>query len=249
MTRHFRVIGQGRAGRSLTAALETVGWVHDRSYHRGDDVGAAAVGVDLLVIAVPDHAIADLAASVAPGDAVVMHLAGSRPLGDLAPHGLRASLHPLVSMPDPVTGAARLLDHCVFAVDGDPLARSLVEQFGGTAVVITDDQRTRYHATAVVAANHLTALCAQVERLADRVGVPIQAYWTLMSTTLDNIAANGAAASLTGPAARGDWDTVAAHLEALPERERPLYEALARAAADVAGTTWPDGLRQREPTP
>ncbi len=248
MIGRFRIVGPGRAGRSLTAALETVGWTHDRSYGRGDDLGAAATGVELLVIAVPDRAIAEVATGVAPGDAVVMHLAGSRPLADLAPHPRRASLHPLVSLPDPATGAARLLDRCVFAVDGDPLAQGLVDQLGGTAVVVLDAARTRYHATATVAANHLTALCAQVERLADGVGVPVEAYWSLMTTTLDNVGVRGAAASLTGPAARGDWETIADHLGALPERERPLYEALSRAAAEVAGRPWPDHLRHGGPT-
>ena len=96
-----------------------------------------------------------------------------------------------------------------------------------------------YHATATIAANHLTALCAQVESLATDVGVPVDAYWTLMSTTLDNVAAVGPAAALTGPAARGDWDTIRAHLAALPtDDDRALYLALCGRAAQLARRTF-----------
>jgi predicted short-subunit dehydrogenase-like oxidoreductase (DUF2520 family) len=50
-------------------------------------------------------------------------------------------------------------------------------------------------------------------------------------TTVDNVAALGPAAALTGPVARGDWATLARHLTALPEDEREAYEAMAALAA------------------
>ncbi len=238
----FRVIGPGRAGRSLALALETVGWTLDRLIGRADDPTSAATGTDLLVLAVPDRSIAEVAASVAPGDAVVVHLAGSRPLTDLRPHVRVGSLHPLVSLPDPDIGAARLLDRCDFAIDGDPIVERIVAALGGVGFVVGDDRRARYHATAAIASNHLVALAAQVERLAESVGVPAAAYWRLMDTTLDNVGERGARAALTGPAARGDWATIQAHLRALPPDERALYGALSRAAATLAGLEWPPDL-------
>ncbi len=234
----FRTIGLGRAGGSITEALCSVGWDFAGSLGRGDDPSRAAAEVDLVVIAVPDDAIAGVARSIEPGNAVIMHLAGSRPLTDLRPHARTASLHPLVSLPDPATGAERLKAGAVFAVAGDPIARSIVEQLGGRAVAVDDARRSLYHATAAVAANHLVALCAQVERLADEVGVPVEAYWQLMTATLDNVTQRGAAASLTGPAARADWQTINSHLAALPPSERPLYELLSRGAAELAGHPW-----------
>ncbi len=234
----FRTIGLGRAGGSLTAALRSSGWHFEGSLGREDDLTSAAAEVDLVVVAVPDHAIAGVARSITPGDAVIMHLAGSRPLTDLSPHTKVASLHPLVSLPDAATGATRLVAGAVFAIAGDPLARSIVDQLGGKAVEVDDDQRPLYHATAAVAANHLVALCAQVERLAGEIGVPIEAYWQLMTATLDNVTNLGAAAALTGPAARADWATIGAHLANLPPGERALYEILSRRAAELAGHQW-----------
>jgi predicted short-subunit dehydrogenase-like oxidoreductase (DUF2520 family) len=150
------------------------------------------------------------------------------------------SVHPLMSLPDAETGSRRLLDDCTFAVDGDPLMTEVVADLGGRAIDVPGPKRALYHATAAIAANHLTALCAQVEDLAAEVGVPVDAYWTLMATTLENVADVGPAAALTGPASRGDWDTVRTHLAALPsDDDRRLYRALCERAALVAGRESP----------
>ena len=101
---------------------------------------------------------------------------------------------------------------------------------GEDGVEVADADRIRYHATAVVAANHLVALLGQVERLARSIDVPLDAYLDLARGALDNAASLGPAAALTGPVARGDWDTVASHLDALPDGERALYSLLADAA-------------------
>src|SRR4051794_13887160 len=117
-----RVIGPGRAGLSLCGALAAAGWSVDQPLGRGDDLTRAADGVDLLVIATPDRAIADVASAVDPVDStVVAHLAGSLGLDVLAPHSRRAALHPVVSLPNPEIGAARLANGAWFAVTGDPL--------------------------------------------------------------------------------------------------------------------------------
>lgn len=204
-------------------------------FGRNDDPAEAAQLADMVIITVPDDAIAPVASSIRPGPAVVVHTSGAAPLDVLAPHTRRGSVHPLVSLPDPATGAARLTGGAVFAVAGDPATTVLVEALGGRAIVVDDAHRALYHATAAIAANHLVALCAQVERLAGRVGVPIEVYWDLMASTLENVRRVGSAASLTGPAARGDLATIRRHLDALPDGERDLYRGLAAAAARLAG--------------
>jgi predicted short-subunit dehydrogenase-like oxidoreductase (DUF2520 family) len=226
----LRVIGQGRAGGSLAAALAGVGWEVEPLLGRGDELRAAAQGVDLLVVATPDPAIADVAADVEPVDStVVAHLAGALGLDVLEPHPRRGGLHPLVALPDAATGAQRLGDGAWFAVAGDPLVEQVVADLGGHAFSVADADRTRYHAAAVIASNHLVALLGQVERVAPE-GVPVEAFLGLVRGTVDNVERLGPAAALTGPVARGDWATVERHLAALPDEERPAYEALAEAA-------------------
>lgn len=230
-----RVIGPGRAGASLSLALETVGWEALEPRRRGDELDDAARGVDLLVIATPDAAIPQVAAAVTPvGGTVIAHLAGSLGLEVLADHPRPAALHPLVSLPSPEVGAARLTEGAWFAVAGDPLVSRVVADLGGRSFTVPDEHRAAYHAAACVAANHLVALLGQVERLAREVDVPFDAYLDLARATLDNVERMGPAAALTGPAARGDEATITRHLDALHPDEHPAYEALAAEAHRLA---------------
>ncbi|HEX2041574.1 MAG TPA: pantoate--beta-alanine ligase [Acidimicrobiales bacterium] len=231
-----RVIGPGRAGLSLARALEAVGWDAKRPLGRHDDIAGAAEGVDLLVIATPDGAVEAVAAGVRPvPTTAVAHLAGSLGPDVLAPHPRRAAIHPLVPLPDPVTGAARLVSGAWFAVAGDGLAQAVVEALGGRAVSVSDEHRALHHAAAVIAANHLVALMGQVERIAAVTGVPLEAYLGLARAALGDVAQAGPAAALTGPVARGDTATVRRHLAALHPSERPAYAALAAAAGRLVG--------------
>ena len=238
MSHSLRVIGPGRAGRSLAGALERAGWDVAGVLGRGDDIAGAATGVDLLVIATPDVAVATVAQAVTPVPATVVgHMAGSLALDVLAPHVRRASIHPLVSLPDPEIGAARLAANAWFAVAGDGFAHHVVDALGGRAFSVPDDQRAAYHAAACIASNHLVALLGQVERVATTVGVPFEAYLELARATVDNVAALGPKQALTGPAARGDTATIEKHLAALAQDEHPAYEALAAEARRLACTS------------
>lgn len=237
--RSLRIIGPGRAGSALAAALAATGrWRVDAVLGRDDDVRAAADGVDLVVLAVPDPAIAAVAAAVEPVAAtVVAHLAGALGLDVLAPHERRAVLHPLASLPGGELGAERLRGvWWGLSTGGDALAEAVVADLGGHPVSIDDADRIRYHAAAAIAANHVVALLGQVERVATSIGVPFDAFLPLVRTAVDNVAALGPAAALTGPVQRGDEATVERHLAALPPDERPAYEALADQARKLCST-------------
>lgn len=227
-----RIVGRGRAGGALAAALGSVGWNIDLVGHTG--AVASASGVDLLVVAVPDAAVAEVAASITPvASTVVAHLAGSLGLAVLAPHDRRAALHPLVALPNAELGAQRLRG-AWFATDGDPLVEEVVAALDGRRFTVADADRAGYHAAACIASNHLVGLLAQVERIGTAAGVPFEAYIELVRATVENVAALGPGAALTGPAARGDTATIRRHLEALEELERPLYALLAEACSALA---------------
>jgi predicted short-subunit dehydrogenase-like oxidoreductase (DUF2520 family) len=225
-----RIIGPGRAGTSLSRALANARWDVMPPLGRGEDLSGAAAGTDLLVLATPDDRVRDVARAVEPvPTTVVAHLAGSLGLGALAPHPRRAAVHPLVALPSPELGAKRLVG-AWFAVAGDPLAHDVVRALRGRGFEVADADRPTYHAAAVIASNHLVALLGQVERLGAAAGVPFEAYLDLVRATVDNVAALGPAAALTGPAVRGDEATIRRHLRALPADERRAYRALVDAA-------------------
>ena len=227
-----RLIGPGRAGLSLAAALESVGHRVVGLLASGDDPARAASGVDVVVLAVPDRRIAEVARRIEPvADTVVLHLSGSQGLGVLAPHLRRASMHPLVPLPNPEIGARRLVAGATFAVAGDPTASQLAGSLGGRTVAVRDENRAAYHAAACIAANHLVALMGQVERVAQSIGLDLEAFLGLARASLDDVASLGPTAALTGPVARGDSATLARHRAALAPVEREEYDrcvALAR---------------------
>ena len=229
----------------MARALSRAGWRVGPVLGRGAPAGAlsaAAADVDLVVVATPDSAIAGVASAIAPAEtAVVAHMAGSLGLGVLDGHPRAASVHPLAALPDASVGSRRLLSGCWFAVAGDPLALEVVADLGGRAFEVDDDCRAAYHAAAVVASNHLVALLGQAQRIADEAGVPFAAIVDLVRSTVESVAELGPAAALTGPAARGDADTIRRHLEAIAPDEQEAYEALARQARRLADRRAPAG--------
>lgn len=259
------LVGPGRAGTALAIAIERAG--HDivavaaRNPQQAEDAAARldatplAIGdpmppVDLVLIAVRDDAIGEVAAALAPviGDAGgVVHLSGATPVGVLAPIAARGvqtgSFHPLQTLPTADAGADRL-DGAWIAVTappplGDTLA-GLATSFGGRPFDLEDEQKATYHAAAAAAANFPIAALAVANDLFDAAGVPFEAAQPLVEAIVANAFDLGPGAALTGPVARGDAETVAAQLAAVAAH-RPEWEQAFRwfvsATADVAGTT------------
>lgn len=235
MSRRFTLIGRGRAGGSLHDALAELGWECTSVFGRSDDVSHAATGVDVCVIASNDDSVAEIASNIQPGDAVVLHLSGALGLDVLAPHRA-AGLHPLVSLADATSGAKQLRS-AWFAVAGDEISARMAEELSGRHFPIADENRALYHATAAIASNHLVALLGQVERLARDLDIPFEVFLPLIHGSLGNVSNLGPSAALTGPAARGDAETIAKHRAALAENrpdELAAYDALVDLATRLA---------------
>jgi predicted short-subunit dehydrogenase-like oxidoreductase (DUF2520 family) len=216
-----RVIGTGRAGGAVAARLRERGV----EVKTGREVAADA---DLVILAVPDGAIREVAASLGIGPWVA-HLSGATTLDALDPHERRFSVHPLQTLT--TERGAEQLDGAWGAItaetdDAMAHARWLAERLGLRAFPLHDADRPLYHAAAVIAGNFLVTLYRSAARLCEEVGAPPEALVPLLQRTIEN------GFVLTGPIARGDWATVEAHLEALAQRAPdlvPMYRALADA--------------------
>ena len=222
MFERIQVIGAGRVGSAVAARLAERG---------------VAVGRDepeLVLLCVPDRAIAEVAGELPPGP-WVGHTSGATPLSALDPHMHRFGLHPLQTFtlrrgPEQLDGAfAAVAAETDEASDvGFGLARLLgLEPFR-----LPDAGRAAYHAGAAIASNYLVTLRRAARSLLEAAGAPPDALDPLIRRTVENDF------ELTGPIEREDWETVARHLDAI-RTERPeleeAYRVLAALTAVQAG--------------
>lgn len=259
------VVGAGPVGRAFSAALSAAG-VKVRSFQRGaGPLAGAGKGVDAIILAVRDQAIAEAAEQVmqesgAGQEVVLLHCAGSIPpaevlagqVGRVRGVGL---LHPLraLSSADPTPS----LRGAVMAICGEEAARTMAEDLalraGGRPLHLEPEQLAAYHAAAVMAAGHVAALLDQAAQVLMGVGLPRrqaeEAMGQLCASAARNVEVVGLPAALTGPFARGDTGTVSRHLQALPAEAAALYRAIAPYALDVArrkGTAPAESLERIE---
>jgi predicted short-subunit dehydrogenase-like oxidoreductase (DUF2520 family) len=197
------IIGRGRMGQALAAALARAGVDVDGPLGRG----ANGADSDVVLLCVPDAQIESAAALIAPGR-LVGHCSGATTLEPLEPHEA-FSIHPLMT----VTGPDAHFDGagCVIAGATERalgMAAALARTLGMRAAVVADEDRPLYHAAASMASNYLVALLGAAERLAERAGVDRALLVPLVRASTENWAVDGAAHALTGPIARGDHGTV-----------------------------------------
>jgi len=193
---------------------------------------------ELVLLCVPDRAIAEVASGIAPGPWVA-HVSGATPLAALAPHERRFGMHPLQSFstsrgPEQLDGAWAAVS--AESAEARDIGHGLAETLGLHPFDLDDTRRSAYHAGAAIAANYLVTIRAAAGSLLEAAGAPPEALDPLIRGVMDG------GFELTGPIARGDWETVERHLDVIraerPELEQ-LYLALAEATARIAGRTIP----------
>jgi predicted short-subunit dehydrogenase-like oxidoreductase (DUF2520 family) len=209
------VIGRGRVGSAVAARLE------ECAVELREDA-------ELVLLCVPDAAIADVARDQVAGRWIA-HVSGAIPLSALEPHTRRFGMHPLQTFTR--SRGPEQLDGAWAAVSGESdEARAhglrLAVTLGLRPFDLDDDARSLYHAGAAIASNYLVTLHHAASRLLEAAGAPPEALVPLMTRTIEN------GFDLTGPIARGDWNTVGAHVRAIhdeaPDLE-PMYVVLAEA--------------------
>uniref|UniRef100_A0AAU2JTG3 DUF2520 domain-containing protein n=1 Tax=Streptomyces sp. NBC_00049 TaxID=2903617 RepID=A0AAU2JTG3_9ACTN len=260
------VVGAGRVGPALARALQQAGHlpvavsgVSDASVRRAarmlPDVPLVPPAqvlerADLVLLTVPDDALPSLVEGLAETGAIrpgqlLVHTSGRYGTAVLDPArragALPLALHPAMTFTGTEVDVQRLAG-CSFGVTAPEelrlAAEALVIEMGGEAEWIAEENRPLYHAALALGANHLVTLVAQSMELLQKAGVehPDRMLGPLLGAALDNALRSGDAA-LTGPVARGDAGTVAAHVAELRKHAPAAvagYLAMARTTADRA---------------
>ncbi len=280
---YIGIVGAGAVGTALGVALSRAGWpitaVASRDAARrerfsrlvgGTRAFAEATAIldeaELIILAVPDDALAGLASSLRlySGQALV-HTSGALGAEVLLPAMAAGtqigSFHPLVAFADTERAVAALHGATV-AVEGDDqlvgLLAEMAELIGATAVRLAPGSKSAYHAAAVLAAGGFDALLDAIAELGRVAGLDeassLAIYGPLIEQTLGNARALGIRAALTGPITRGDGGTLRAHLATLAAHAPgvlPLYRAAAEREIRLAedrGALTPDAVERLRDT-
>lgn len=265
------VVGAGRVGAVLGSALRAAGHavvgasgVSEASRERIEtllpgvpvlEVPQVVERAELVLLAVPDDALPGLVEGLAAtgawqGGQLVVHTSGRYGVGVLDPArrlgAIPLAVHPAMTFTGTSMDLARLAD-CCFGVTAPgpvlPVAQALVVEMGAEPVVVDEDARPLYHAALAHGSNHLVTLVAQAAQMLRQAGVEHtdRVLGPLLQAALDNALRSGDDA-LTGPVARGDAGTVAAHRDTIATAEArsgtadllETYRVLARATAERA---------------
>ena len=243
--------------RSQTSADEAVEFIAaGRAVVRLHDMRAA----DVWMLAVPDGQIKNvafellnmpLAGVFIAQDAIIFHCSGAlssaelQPLRSAGDKGSQvASAHCILSFSAPASAVAQFAG-TPCALEGDVAATQTLqpafEAIGANCFDLAAKDKVLYHAAAVFATNFLPVLQVVAADLWRSTGMPEELIAPLNASLLQkavrNIAAQGAAKALTGPAARGDTELVALQGKAVTDwnaKAGAAYVALSELASQIA---------------
>jgi predicted short-subunit dehydrogenase-like oxidoreductase (DUF2520 family) len=221
-------------------------------------------GINIAILAVPDTAILETARQLAalhpfPSRIMVFHCSGTMTSSAIAPLSesgcVTGCIHPMQSFHSDDLEESALVGIGCGIEGGDEFcekARAFAEALDWRPLRIDARKKALYHAANVFAGNFPIVLASVAERLlaaaaagdgtvgggtAGSGTAQLSHLLPMMRTVLARLEDNSPADALTGPAARGDRETIARHLEALEETDpdiRILYETLTREAARLA---------------
>jgi len=234
------ILGGGRAAWAFGSAWKRIGWPLSGVWLRDDshshiaelletarmEMADLARDSELLLVAVSDRAIVEVANAVPETDALIFHASG-------ALLSLRGgfSLHPLKALPpvgDPVELADALL---VFEGEHRRTAKLIAAAIGARFAEVSPEMKPLYHAAAVFGSNYVAAMLDVSEQMLAKAGIESarEPLIALAQSAIENWRRHQDARRFTGPAARGDREVIARHLEALrgDPQVAEIYELLA----------------------
>ena len=252
------VLGRGRMGQLLVLLARKLS-VEVRAWSRTDGPieHIGPIGPDTaLFVAVADDAIASVASALAPiahAARYVVHCSGSVPSSALRDAGIESPVgcvHPLLAIADPALAVSAVSD-AAWTVEGDAAAvswaRGWLAKLDIVPTVIDGDQKALYHAAAVASAGLVVGLADVAFELARHAGIDgadaRRILLPLARSTLENLQQMSTTEALTGPIARRDEATVAAHREAMGRQASPsalqVYDSLTDRCVELRdrGTT------------
>lgn len=242
------VLGKGKAGSCLAAALRKAGW--SVTLRSGRRALPRKIAADVLIVAVRDGRIEGIAGQLGgrlARSAVVLHLAGG--LGPEVLAGARGGcrgvgqMHPLVAFAD--AGCCPDLRGAYVHVSGDReavrAARTIARALGMRALTVPGLDPGVWHAAGGMVASGAAALVEVGMQVLQSQGIDRRRASAMLGALVRSVAQNvlslGLPLALTGVVRRGDVARAQAHLGAIGRisgRHLGLYREILAAQLPMA---------------
>ncbi len=207
-----------------------------------DDWSKVMPDADWLLMAIRDDVIDDVAALLAPHvqGALVTHTSGATPGSVLSPYFQRYGVfYPLQTFSMERSPVWSKIPFCVdAAAETDILFLiRIAKTISNLVYRVSDAQRAQLHVAAVFANNFANHCFAIAEKILEEKGLPFDMLHPLMEETLAKALQNSPGKMQTGPAMRGDSDTIKRHLELLGRH--PEWQDLYKKISASIQTAYP----------
>lgn len=250
------LIGTGKLAGIIGSALYQAGFgivqVYDRDHHKAEKLASKFCSeairsfdelrkdADLYLIAVSDDAISQLAKALKGVDGICVHTSGTVNMDvfkDISEsYGV---FYPLQTFSE---GRIIQLQNIPFLIEGNNSGTSerlieIAESISEKVFHCISEERKTVHLSAVFVSNFVNAMLGIGEELISQTTLPFEILHPLIKETVDKAIEKGVIKSQTGPAVRGDIQTMKAHLRLLENRPElaSLYEQIS--AIIVKGNT------------
>ena len=184
---------------------------------------------DLYIIAVSDSAIAEVSSSFPFKNRLVAHTSGTMPLDVLSENNMRAVFYPLQTFSKTKSLDFKKVPLCLEAENNQDLEilTKIGKSISDNVYFINSQQRKSLHVAAVFVSNFSNYLYSIGEDICKENNIPFDILKPLITETAEKISHLDPKSAQTGPAIRGDQNTIDAHLKFLENSDyKKIYSLL-----------------------
>ena len=223
---HIKLSVMGRSPSNVIKFTSTIGAT---TYSFSDIIPA---NLDAIVLCVSDDQISTVSQQLtAPNDqCIIMHTSGSQPITSLGQHfDQRAIFYPLQTFNKDKTYDFTHIPICLNGNTKEALTKvmDLAKLITSKIYVLTDEERRKAHLAAVMTNNFFNYIGDEIFNFLSQNDIPYQLIQPLLQETVDKLCQSPPDTHQTGPARRGDFNTINSHLEMLKDSPlKQIYQTL-----------------------
>ncbi len=188
---------------------------------------------DLYIISVSDDAIFEVAEQLPFSDRLVVHTSGTKPMHILSDNNRKGVFYPLQTFSKNKTVNFKQIPICLESENPEDLKllHQVANLISDKVFEIDSEKRKALHVAAVFVSNFVNHLYHIGEEICRENTIPFEVLKPLIMEVADKVNYLNPKEAQTGPAKRGDMQTINAHLKFLKDNpnQQEIYQLLTQA--------------------